>query len=398
MDVLDDVQDGDLFRSFFWGGFECSTHRRADGRRLDLLSATGHDRHADADYQLLAAAGIHTVREGVRWHRIEAIPGRFDWSSLLPLVQAARATDMQVVWDLCHYGWPDGLDIWSPEFVGRFARFAAATARFIGAESDTAPVFCPMNEISFLAWAGGDMGYMNPFGHGEGDRLKCLLVRAAIAAVDAVRTAIPRARFVYAEPAINVAAGAPVAEEQAAARSYHLSQFEAYDMLSGRLRPELGGAPGYLDIVGVNFYPYNQWHLGGATIPFGRHDYRPLHELLVEFHDRYGRPMVISETGAEGSARAAWLHYVAAEVRQAQALGVPVHGVCLYPVLDYPGWDNDRPCDVGLLTARDADGRCGLHRPLVEELLAQRARLPPARPKPRVYAATGVAKGIASHG
>ena len=30
-----------LFRSFFLGGFECSTHRRKDGRRLDLIAATG---------------------------------------------------------------------------------------------------------------------------------------------------------------------------------------------------------------------------------------------------------------------------------------------------------------------------------------------------------------------
>ncbi len=35
-----------LFRSFFLGGFECSTQRRADGRRLDLIAATRHDQLA----------------------------------------------------------------------------------------------------------------------------------------------------------------------------------------------------------------------------------------------------------------------------------------------------------------------------------------------------------------
>jgi hypothetical protein len=36
-------------------------------------------------------------------------------------------------------------------------------------------------------------------------------------------------------------------------------------------------------------------------------------------------------------------------VRQAIRLGVPVLGICLYPVMDYPGWDDDRHCTVGLL-------------------------------------------------
>ena len=30
-------------------------------------------------------------------------------------------------------------------------------------------------------------------------------------------------------------------------------------MLCGRLWPELGGGERYLDIIGVNFYPHNQW-------------------------------------------------------------------------------------------------------------------------------------------
>jgi hypothetical protein len=34
-------------------------------------------------------------------------------------------------------------------------------------------------------------------------------------------------------------------------------------MVSGMMAPELGGRPEYLDIVGVNFYPSNQWYHGG---------------------------------------------------------------------------------------------------------------------------------------
>jgi hypothetical protein len=119
-----------LFRSFFLGGFECSTHRRADGRRLDLIAATRHDQLAGQDYRQLAEHGIRAARDGVRWHLVEAgAPGRYDWSSFLPMLRAAEAAGTQVAWDLCHYGWPDGLDVFSAAFVDRLARYAGAFAR-----------------------------------------------------------------------------------------------------------------------------------------------------------------------------------------------------------------------------------------------------------------------------
>ena len=42
--------------------------------------------------------------------------------------------------------------------------------------------------------------------------------------------------------------------------------FEAWDMLSGRVQPELGGDERYLDVIGVNYYDRNQWWNFGKTI------------------------------------------------------------------------------------------------------------------------------------
>src|SRR5579871_410094 len=95
------------FKTFFMGGFECSTHRRRDGRRLDMIGATGHDRFALQDYTALAQLGIHTVRDGIRWHLIESKPGQYDFSSVRPMLYAARRAGVQVIWDIFHYGWPD---------------------------------------------------------------------------------------------------------------------------------------------------------------------------------------------------------------------------------------------------------------------------------------------------
>jgi hypothetical protein len=146
-------------------------------------------------------------------------------------------------------------------------------------------------------------------------------------------------------------------------------------MLKGTLNPELGGSPECLDVVGVNFYPDNQWYHCGPTIPLGHHAYRSLSDMLAEVHERYGRPILIAETGAEGSARPAWLHYVCSEVHHAIEIGIPVEGICLYPILDYPGWDNERTCSVGLMSDADDLGRRNTCTMFARELQRQQALL-----------------------
>lgn len=355
------------------GGFECSSHRRRDGVRLDLLASTRHDRHAAADYRALRAHGIEGVRDGLRWHRIETAPGRYDFASAMPMIEAAAREGMTVAWDLCHYGCPDGLDILSEDFPRRFADFAAAATAAIRSVAGRPGIYCPVNEISYWAWAGGEAGLMNPCLKGVAAGLKRQLVRTFLAGAEAARAADPGCLILTAEPVINVLAAGKGRRSVAAARGWHLSQHEALDMLRGVTMPELGGHPAAVDLLGFNYYPENQWILGGATIPFGHHRYRPLHELLVEVAARHpGLPLTVTETGAEGSARASWLHYVAGEVRLARAAGVPVEGICIYPVLEYPGWENGRSCAVGLLGVPGPDGVRPVSAPLAAEIAHQR--------------------------
>jgi beta-glucosidase/6-phospho-beta-glucosidase/beta-galactosidase len=343
-----------LFQSFFQGGFECATHRRRDRERIDVLTETGHDRHCAEDYMLLAEAGVRTVRDGLRWHLVERSPGVYDWSSFLPMLRAAHATGTQVIWDLCHWGVPDDIDVFSEEFPTRFASFAAAAARLVREEQIRAqvmepPLYCAINEISFWAWVGGDVEHFHPYGEDRGPELKQQLVRASLAAIRAVRAVDPAARFVQAEPIINIAADDEKPEDAEEAAWHTASQFEAWDMLVGARDPELGGADDGLDLIGVNYYWNNQWIHEGERMPPGHAQHRPLHEMLAALWERYGRPIVITETGAETGAEFGWIGYVMAEVRQALRMGVPVLGICLYPVMDYPGWDDDRHCACGLI-------------------------------------------------
>jgi hypothetical protein len=119
-------------------------------------------------------------------------------------------------------------------------------------------------------------------------------------------------------------------------------------MLAGLAWPGLGGAPEFIDIIGVNYYPQNQWFLEGGPIEPWEAEHRPLSSMLREVHKRYGRPLVISETGAEGDLRSTWLTEITNEVIRARISGTPVEGLCLYPVLDYPGWVDNRHCETGL--------------------------------------------------
>ena len=358
-----------MFKSFWMAGFECSCHRRRDGRRLDVIQATQHDRFAAADYARLRGLGIATVRDGARWHLIERSAGRYDFSSLLPMVRAARDSRLQVIWDLCHYGWPDGLDVFGPDFVDRFADYARAVARLIADETDEPPWYAPVNEISFWSWAGGDVAYINPGATGRGFELKVQLVRAALAAVDALWSVDKRARILHCDPAIHIL---PMRSGDAAiAEGHRQAQFQAWDMLAGRLWPQLGGDERYLDVLGVNYYSDNQWFHEGPRLERGDPRYRPFRAILREIWERYGRPLIVAETGAQDAARAAWLAYVADEARAARQEGVPVAGICLYPILDYPGWDDDRHCCSGLWGYPDPSGHREIHRPLAEELARQ---------------------------
>lgn len=363
------------------GGFECASHQLLSGPRLDLLSVTGHDRHVFQDYQRLHEHGIKVARDGIRWHLIEPTPYCYDFSSVVPMVRAARETRTQIIWDLCHYGWPNDLDIFSTEFIRRFASMVKAFVRVLVDESDGPLFVAPINEISFFAWAGGESAYLNPFETERPHELKAQLVRAAIEAIEAAWSVSPQIRIVHTDPLINVVHNLDRPEEFAIAEYYRLLMFQAWDMLAGRRRPDLGGDEKYLDIIGVNYYPNNQWLCGETSfhperwLEVSDPQYRSLSDLLCEVYERYHRPIFIAETGTESHARAGWLRYICTEVRDALMLGLPLEGVCLYPIVDFPGWGDDRHCEVGLWGIADSKGDRKLYQPLADELLLQQTSI-----------------------
>ena len=340
-----------MFRSFYLAGFECATGYNMHGEWIDQIAATEHDLHVEADYARLAQVGIHAVREAIRWPLVDS-GGRYDFSSVQPFVDAALRSRFDVIWDLFHYGYPPDLDPFKDAFVERFAAYCAAAARYIGPRTPGTCYFTPVNEPSYFAWAGGEVGRFAPHARRRGYELKVALARAALAGIAAIRQELPGARIVNVDPICRV-----VPAHGNAGHAEHMRRFneewvyEFWDIVSGRKLPELGGTPGALDIVGLNYYWTNQWELGSEGVPLGDDDARrvPLGELVRAVWRRYGNEILITETSALGDARASWIHELSAMAEHLLADGVPLYGICLYPILGMPEWhDRGRWTRMGL--------------------------------------------------
>lgn len=245
-----------------------------------------------------------------------------------------------------HYGYPDDLLPWEPPFVERFAAYAQAVALTVREATDGPRWYTPVNEISYYAWAGGHAGYMAPFGRDRGAELKRVEVRAAIAATDAIWDVDPEARILTVDPLVHLHPPSGRPDLQGEADHFnHRVVTEAVDLLAGRLEPEMGGSRRHLGAVGVNYYACNQWTIPTPEEPqrFLRMDdpeWVPLSGLLAELEERYGGPLLLAETGASAEARPDWIRHLAEEARRALARGVDLQGVCLYPIVTSPDWED----------------------------------------------------------
>ncbi len=363
-----------LFPTFFMAGFECSTFIWKDRERKDYVKLTAHDRYLQEDYRRLEDLGIGVVREAIRWPFVDLGNGRYDWSTVDPFLEAAEACHITPIWDLCHYGLPDGCDPFSDACIRRFTDYCRACAERVLTRGTGARFFTPINEISFFAGAGTDMGWMYPFAKGRYAEFKRVLCRMAIEGVKAIREVIPDARMVHVDPMVHHVPppDQPHLSDEAYRKSYD-EAYEGWDILHGRLNPELGGSPEILDIVGVNVYHFSQAMLkeNGEREVLGPRDpdRKPLSELLMYGWERYRRPMIIGETSGYQDRRAEWLRMTMEESMKALLSGCDLQGVCLYPCVDIPDWNTGEWAKIGLYDVHDRETceRCPCD-PYLEEL------------------------------
>jgi hypothetical protein len=368
------------FKSFWMGGYECTDKLNAFGNRVDFLKITGHLERIDEDYRDLSLFDIKTVREGIRWSQVEKRAYDYDWSTVKKMIESGKANGIQQVWDLCHFGFPDDLTPLHPMFARRFAALCRSFVHFYRSiEPDNTLIVTPINEVSFLSWLGGDVRGTSPYCRGNGWEVKYALMRAYIEGVAALKEADPGIRILTTEPLVQMVPPHNATEHQVReAALAHENQYQSVDMLCGRISPELGGSPDFTDILGFNFYYNNQWEhgtyrfLSWTNEPYDSR-WRSVGSLLMEAYVRYQRPIALTETSHSGIDRPKRINYVAKECADILEQGVPLWGVCLYPIIDRPDWDHLHPwhCsgiwDAGVVT-NDLPGRI-LHEPSAAALL-----------------------------
>jgi hypothetical protein len=326
--------------TFWGGGFDSpSPLARLSGRaaRIDLVAATAHDQHAADDYALLAQLGIGWSREDVRWHCCEPRPGRYDFSHLEPIVDAACTRHITIIWSWMHYGCPAFVDPRDGSFPDRLAALGERHLDWLRHRGVADPIVCPINEISYYCWHVETLGNWHPFAGGTGRSLKASLIAAHQRCFELARAITPNVRILMIDPFYTAVGNVDDPDSLADAAFWRGAAWEAMDHLAA-----------WSDLLGINFYPESQvecYRIPGAS-RFGRrllplHDPRclSLRQALTLVHARYGpKPLVVAETSVRGQRRLPWLTDVTDAAITALATDVPLRGVCWYPILDVWDW------------------------------------------------------------
>lgn len=369
-----------MLNSFFIAGFPGATRVPRNGQRVEQTTLCGHQRFYAQDYARAKKLGLLVARESAQWSTIERIAGQYDFSFVRRRIHSARAQGVQLVWTLLDGGWPADVDIMRPMFVQRFTAYARAFARLLRDQEVKNPIVVPINEIGPLSRAGGEFAHVFPFLEERGLELRCQLVRAAVAAIDAMREAMPEIRIMHVEPLIHVAAHPFHPEDADAADAMRRDQYAVLDMLSGRSWPQLGGREHHLDLLGVSHYLSSQFYYAGPRHP-GKMinpqaaEWRRLSDLLSELGRRYACPLVLAATGHDGAGRAAWLRYICREVQHAATRGVTVQGLCMSPIVDCAPFQFEPRSSSGLWGMSDDEGERAVDMWLAKELREQQRLL-----------------------
>jgi beta-glucosidase/6-phospho-beta-glucosidase/beta-galactosidase len=366
--------DRGIFPTFFIGGFECSTFVWKDGKRKNYIEITGHDRHMDKDCQSLKELGFGVAREAIPWPFVDLGNGKYDWSHVDRALESMDVCNVTAIWDLFHYGLPDNCNPLEEDCHKRFLDYCRAVADHLKSVPDEVQFFTPVNEITFFAGACTDMGWMYPFAKGKYVEMKRCLCKMAIEGAKAIREIVPGARMVNVDPIIHTVPpkDRPDLSDEAEHEEY-VKAFEAWDMLYGKLAPELGGSPEILDIIGLNVYNFSQAQMNadGSREVLGPRDPRrkPLSEMLKFAWERYHRPVIIGETSGYQDKRAEWLRDTMEECLIALNAGVDLQAVTLYPCVDIPDWNSGEWAKIGIYDIDDKETCERIpHGPYIDEL------------------------------
>jgi hypothetical protein len=302
-----------------WGFLENSDFVRRKNDflyRQDEVSLIRHDEFLDVDYQLLDGAGCLGVRDGARWYLSHPAPGTFNWTWLDSMVSTSEKYNLKLYMDLWHYGYPDWLDILSPDAPKHFADFA----RQIALRYPSLECYCICNEPSLFIELAGRQGQWSPFLHeADPSTFRRQISKMIIEASKAVLEVKPDACLIIPEP------------WHATDKNSEDSQAAVLDTVLGLRDPQLGGCNELVTVVGLN-------HYRDSTLP-------PFHRLLMNARKRWPtKELWVTETSGppKGWQQTEWFWWMLAETRLANMSGANVTVFTWAPAISMYDWVNEK--------------------------------------------------------
>lgn len=361
--------NGSPFRpdQFLWAaGIEDTfiVHTRPGLRRLDEYELTQHYQFWKADLDLAAESGARFLRWGIPWYRVQPEINRWDWSWTDEVLDdMVNRKGITPILDLMHYGTPGWLDnsFINHSYPQRVAEYAAEVARRYGS---LVKYYTPFNEPVLNADWSGRKGVWPPYLQGVDGMVKVLLgiTRGMVLTTRALRAEQPTCVTVQADALWKNLSDRPELQEQVAGNN--LRRFLALDITSGRLTASHPLAPLLMemgitendlawfadnaveqDVIGANFYPWSYGQVyrdsqGQLRRLPGRTDGHAIAEILLDAYQRYGRPVMVTETSARGDlrVRSRWMDESIDAVFALRRDGIPVVGYTWFPLFSMLNW------------------------------------------------------------
>jgi beta-glucosidase/6-phospho-beta-glucosidase/beta-galactosidase len=343
----------------FLSGFE-STHIFGTGK--DVLELTGHTENVDQDLRLARKTGMEQLRYSVPWHKVERIPGTYDWAWMDEAMLHMRALGIDPILDpLHHTSFPQWLE-------GGFANanFASLYLRFVTEIAERYPWarhYTVINEPFVTTWFCGHEGTWYPYYRGPENFVPMLMnvIEAIVSVTNMLIEKIPGVQFVHVDAAERHREHDEISRGHAEMQNKlrfivpdlvlgHVDENHAlYEYLTknGARKSDLlrfRENPGRIDILGLDYYAHCEleWCQEGRVLP--NRGPEGLVPTALEYAERYRLPIMLSETNIRGfvSDRISWLKFMVEQCeeieRKIAPMGLPFEGFCWYPFIDSTDW------------------------------------------------------------
>ena len=355
----------------FATGIECSYPTIEDGRwRRDQMASTRHYEKWQRDFELALDIGITHVRYGPPLHLIFTGPGSYDWGLVDEAMDYLHDHGPEPIVDLCHFGVPTWLgDFQNPDVPTALAEYAGAFA----ARYPWVRFYTPVNEMYVCARMSALDGTWNEQRRDEKAFAAAVLhlARASIAMTDAILAVRPDAIFINSESSEFRQPCCPDPEIHRIARFENERRFLPLDLIYGHpisdmMRSHLHdhgvGEADYAGlmarkvpartILGLDYYEWNERLIDNEGRDRALGELFGWYVIASHYHERYGRPMMHTETNRlDASDAPRWLWRQWHNVQLLRSTGVPLVGFTWYSLTDQIDWDIGLSRAVGNVNA-----------------------------------------------